>query len=135
MTFPKMMELMRSGETLADSRAALEAAKPRSVAETFFSFPPYVPNAVRFAATINTPETAARKKNTLYNNRQLLHSGSNFLQLRISMLACSHYLRHFMPFRSVMPVLFETESVCVISLFIETKVNDNDMTRHKIQYC
>ena len=63
MTFPKTIELISSGEIFADSSAPLEAARPRAVASIFLSFPPYVPNAVRLAATINTPEQAKKKKN------------------------------------------------------------------------
>ena len=60
-TFPMTTELTHSGLMFPDASAALVAISCRSVAEYFISLPPYVPNGVLLAATMNTSFTAGGK--------------------------------------------------------------------------
>lgn len=50
-----------SGFTLAAARAALEATVCKSQAVVLTNLPPYVPNGVRLAPTINTPKINKKK--------------------------------------------------------------------------
>ena len=75
-TLPTMTELMISGLIPPASSAALEAISWRSMAVKLASEPPYVPNGVRFAATINTSFTAAmwNKNKSCTNISHLKHA-------------------------------------------------------------
>ncbi len=54
MTLPKTTESTILGSTLPASKAEAAATWPKTVGDISFSFPPNVPKAVLFAATINT---------------------------------------------------------------------------------
>lgn len=55
-TLPILTESTSSGLQFAACKAALHAAVWRTVDEVFLNEPPKVPNAVRFAPTMNIPE-------------------------------------------------------------------------------
>lgn len=62
LTFPNTSEPTNLGSTLLSSRAAFAAISWSLLAETPLSFPPNVPKAVLFAATMKTPDTPVLNK-------------------------------------------------------------------------
>ena len=93
-TLPKITELMISGFTLPVSKAARAAISARSVAVNDFTFPPYAPIAVLWAATTNTPLTPG--EHTVSSSHWQHFETINFMQtLRKEMFHLTKHSTHF----------------------------------------